>query len=369
MNQLQEIKERSQQGGAVGSYQQQDQRIDVFSAQGFALACRLANAFASSDAVPAAFRSMTLKGKGENAVWVENPAALGNCIVAIETAMSIGMAVTAVMQNADIIEGKLRWSDKFIIAAINASGRFTPLRFDIKNLGMITAKYQEKGAWDNANRRYAMTEKSVDVENLKCVAWALPSNMQIPPTINTLDAAVKAGLPVIVGPAVSIKLAVEEGWYSKAGSKWQTELREKMLTYRAGRFFGDIHAPDVVMGMGRTSDEERDMIDITPPPAAAPVTLDELKTPAAAEASPVADKKPEAVVAKVDVAEDKAPQAGAQQQTQEAAQPAAQPQQQPAETDEQADYRRSQEKLAAQASAAPAAEPVRRTRQRTTAGD
>jgi hypothetical protein len=327
--------------------QEPDQRIDLFSARGFALACKLANAFASSDAVPTAFRNMTQKGKGDNVQWIENPAAIGNCIVAIETAQAVGMSVTAVMQNADVIEGKLRWSDKFVIAAINASGRFTPLRFDVQNQGMMKASYREKLGWNKQKNGYDFEDKTVEIENLRCIAWALPAGEKLPPNVHTLDQAKAAGLPLIVGPAVSIKLAVEEGWYSKPGSKWQTEMKDLMLTYRAGRFFGNIHAPDIVMGMGQTADEARDIIDINQPPTYAadakqsPVTLDELR-PAAPEQT-VQEPQPQAEVAEQPQAEQK-------------------PESEREKTPEELDYERSMQAEQTQQ------QPSRRTRARA-AGD
>lgn len=256
-----------------------DLKIDMFSLRGFELAQRIGRAFATSDAVPAAFRAQVLKKSGTNETWVENPAALGNCIVAIETAQAVGMSITAVMQNANVIEGKLSWSGKFIIAAVNASGRFTPLRFDVKNKGLIRAKYKEKGAWNNDKRRYEMTECEVEVENLECTAWALPAGMVVPPNIRTLQQAKEANLPVVESAPVSIKMAVEEGWYSKPGSKWQTEMKHLMLQYRAGAYFGNIHAPDVVMGMGRTSEELIDTIEVVQQPDGTyAANLDELRT-------------------------------------------------------------------------------------------
>jgi hypothetical protein len=112
-----------------------NQAVDMFTERGFALAVRLAKAYSSSDAVPACFRqSIEKKGRG-GSTWIDNPAALGNCLVAIETARAVGVSITSVMQNANIIEGRLTWSAQYKIAAINASGRFTPLRFDLKNLG------------------------------------------------------------------------------------------------------------------------------------------------------------------------------------------------------------------------------------------
>ncbi|HMW57993.1 MAG TPA: hypothetical protein PKA47_20670, partial [Accumulibacter sp.] len=107
-----------------------DLHVDFFSRNGFELACRIAKAYASSDAVPSAFRSQIEKKEKVNGVFqtitVENPAALGNCLVAIEVSNSVGLSITSVMQNADVINGKLRWSSKFQIGAVNASRRFSP---------------------------------------------------------------------------------------------------------------------------------------------------------------------------------------------------------------------------------------------------
>jgi hypothetical protein len=242
-----------------------DVKVDMFSTQGFALANRVATAFSTSDAVPAAFRAFTVKKAGSRENIIENPAAIGNCLVAIEVAQTVGMSVTAVMQNADVIEGKLRWSDKFVVAGVNASRRFTPLRFEVTDTGEFTAAYKEKVGWDEAKNRPIFEDRSVTLQNYQSVAWALPHGFVMPAGIYTLAQAKAANLPVIEGPPVSMKLAVEEGWYAKSGSKWQTELKHKMLMMRAGRYFGDIYAPDVSMGIGRTSDEELDdFIDMEP---------------------------------------------------------------------------------------------------------
>lgn len=257
---------QSQQSSLAPMRAEEDYTIDFFSVRGFKLAHRLAETFASSDAVPAMFRIQNLKrsGYGENTqeTWVDNPAAIGNCLVAIETARAVGMSITAVMQHANIIEGKLSWSAQFVIAAINASGRFTPLRFDMKMRGPISATYREKKGWNQQRRGYDFEDKAVQVDDIVCIAWALPHGFVLPKNIATLQQVRDAGLPVIEGPPVSMKMAVEEGWYSKAGSKWQTEMRQLMLHYRAGAFFGRIHAPDVVMGMGRTTEELHDMTTV-----------------------------------------------------------------------------------------------------------
>lgn len=293
-----------------------DQKIDMFSQRGFALAQRIAQAFATSDAVPAIFQAtVPKKEKGVIVAWVENPAAFGNCLVAIETAQAVGMSITAVMQNANIIEGKLSWSGKFIIAAVNASRRFTPLRFDVQEVGMMTAKYKEKNGWDKAANKWNMVEHSVELENIVWRAWALPYGMEFPKGVVTLEQAKAAGLPVIVGPRVSMKLAVEEGWYAKPGSKWQTEMKDLMGMYRAGAYFGNIHAPDVVMGMGRSTEEAQDMatIDVERQPdgSYAATTLDEMR---ASAKDPREDKHPHAETVEVrdNQPEDTAAPAGAE---------------------------------------------------------
>lgn len=263
---------------------EEDYTIDFFSVRGFKLAYKLAEVFSASDAVPAMFRQHNLKrsGYGENAqeTWVENPSAIGNCLVAIETARAVGMSITAVMQHANIIEGKLSWSAQFVIAAINASGRFTPLRFDIKSRGKAVVAYKEKGRWNQQARRYDMVDKTIEVEDLVCVAWAY-----------TLENG-KPTKERIESPPVSIRMAVEEGWYTKPGSKWQTEMKHLMLQYRAGAFFGRLHAPDVVMGMGHTAEERMDMttVDVAPDGTVTGVRLDEISRPTGAPPPPPADE-------------------------------------------------------------------------------
>lgn len=266
-----------------------DQAVDMFTERGFALANRIAKAYSTSDAVPAQFRDFNLKKAGREEHWIENKSAVGNCLVAIEVARACRMSITAVMQNADMIEGKLRWSGKFVIAAINASGRFTPLRFQTINRGRLKATYKEKTGWDNEARRPTFTERTVDVDDIECIAWALPRGVPEPALTadmlrqypgRMLDLYRALGMPVVESAPVTMKMAVEEGWYGKSGSKWQTEMRALMFQYRAGTFFGNIHAPDIVMGMGQTSEEARDLaptFDVAADGTATPVSVADLR--------------------------------------------------------------------------------------------
>lgn len=166
---------------------------------------RMAKALAESDIVPA-----TYKGK------------LSNCLVALEVAHRTGSSVLAVMQNLNIIHGKPSWSAQYIIAAINSSGRFSPLRFSIT----------EEGTTD-LNKK--------PIKNLVCYAYATD----------------KSTGEILKGPPVSIATAISEGWYTKSGSKWPN-MPELMLQYRAGTFFGRMFCPEILLGM-KSEDEVRDV--------------------------------------------------------------------------------------------------------------
>ena len=52
-------------------------------------------------------------------------------------------------------------------------------------------------------------------------------------------------------------MAKEEGWSTKAGSKWKT-MPELMLRYRSATFFGRLYAPEILMGM-HSADEVQDV--------------------------------------------------------------------------------------------------------------
>lgn len=159
-----------------------------------------------------------------------------NCLIALEVSQRTGASPLQVMQNLYVVHGRPSWSSQFVIAAINSCGRFKPLRFD------FTSK---EGSDDWA-----------------CTAWTVERDVDLPRNIRTLQQAVDADLPVLKSTKISIKMSKAEGWYSKAGSKWQT-MPEQMMQYRSASFFGRIYAPDVLMGM-RAEDETRDMIDVTP---------------------------------------------------------------------------------------------------------
>lgn len=186
----------------------QNQEVTVHGAfaniTAFTNAQRMATALASSALVPTAYQKNT-----------------ANCLVALEVAQRTGSSILAVMQNLNIIHGKPSWSSTYVIGAINSSGLFDRLRFELTGEG----------------------------DKRQCVAYAKE----------------KATGDVLKGPAVSIAMAKAEGWFQKSGSKWQT-MPELMLQYRAAAFFGRLYVPDLLMGM-QSEDELR---DVTPDAQPAP---------------------------------------------------------------------------------------------------
>ncbi|WP_175788540.1 hypothetical protein [Burkholderia cenocepacia] len=213
------------------------------SLQSFELMQRAANLLASSTLVPAAYRKVIekLDKYGNVKESRENPNALANAVVALNMAQRMGADPLMVMQNLYIVEGRPSWSSQWIIAAVNGCGRFSPLRFDIKVLGTKNVDYVET-FWDN-NQRQKRTI-SVPITDKVCVAWAIE----------------KETGERIESPAVSIEMAVKEGWYTKNGSKWQT-MDEVMLRYRTASFFGKLYAPELLMGL-TTVEEAADIVDV-----------------------------------------------------------------------------------------------------------
>ena len=76
---------------------------------------RMANMYTTSTIVPD-----TYKGN------------VGNCVIALDMAMRMGCNPLMCMQNLYIVHGNPAFSSKFLIATINASGRFSPLRYEFK---------------------------------------------------------------------------------------------------------------------------------------------------------------------------------------------------------------------------------------------
>jgi hypothetical protein len=135
-----------------------------------------------------------------------------NVMIALELASRVGASPFMVMQNLYVVHGKPAWSSQFLIATLNASGRFTSLRYeeDDKNGGRTRA-----------------IAKDIRSAEMCYGAW------------------------------VSMEMAKAEGWVEKNGSKWKT-MPEVMRRYRAASFFTKQFAPEVSMGI-HTYDEAQDI--------------------------------------------------------------------------------------------------------------
>jgi len=204
-------------------------QVGLTSLQGFELAQRAAQLLSSSTLVPTTYREYVEKKTRDGTQMVQNKSARANCVVALNMAARMNADPLMIMQNLHIIEGRPSWSSQWIISAINNCGRFSPLRYDLIDLGEKIVDYTVT-EWVNGSK--SARSKSAKIQNLQCVAWVIE----------------KSSGERLTSPAVSIEMAVKEGWYYKAGSKWQT-MPEVMLRYRASSFFGKLYAPELLMGL------------------------------------------------------------------------------------------------------------------------
>lgn len=194
---------------ALATQPQTQERFSAFSSiANFENAQRMASALSACSLVPEAYR-----GK-------EN---LANAVIALEMANRIGANPLAVMQNLYIVHGKPAWSSQFLISCVNASGKFTPLR------------YRQTG------------ERGTDSWGI--IAWAKDREGE-----------------VLESPEVTIGMAKAEGWHGKAGSKWKT-MPDLMLRYRAATLFARLFAPELTMGL-HCDDEIIDISTVVTDPVA-----------------------------------------------------------------------------------------------------
>jgi hypothetical protein len=191
----------------------------------FEHAQRVAKAFASSEMVPKVYQNN-----------------IPNCLVAMDVANTAGLGLMTVFQNMVMIQGKPSWSSSFIVSAINTCGKFDSngLDFEMETGDMETVEY----TWTEwvGNQKSKKTGK-VTIRNDSCFAIATKRNGR-----------------KCKGSTITVKMAVQEGWYTKDGSKWPT-MTEQMLQYRAAAFFGRLYCPEVMNGM-HSDDEMRDMITV-----------------------------------------------------------------------------------------------------------
>lgn len=200
-------------------------KVGFDNLQGFSLMQRVANALAQSTLVPQQFQGN-----------------IPNCLIGLEMAQRIGASPLMVMQNLYVVYGRPGWSAKFLIASFNQCGRFSAVRYEWTGT-------QGKDDWG-------------------CRAWAVE----------------KGTGERIQGPLITIKLAKDENWFDKKGSKWQT-MPELMLMYRAAAWMINSHAPEISMGLN-TAEEIGDTFDAMPGPEGYRVTQEDLNKVVPQESAP-----------------------------------------------------------------------------------
>lgn len=166
-----------------------DYSLGIFgTSDNFIMAMQMAKALAESTIVPQTYQ--------------KNPS---NCLIAIEQAQRLDMSPMMVMQNLYTIQGRPSWASKFLIAMINASGKYDmELQFDEK--------------------------KDKDGKPYSCTAWTTKDGRRVE------------------GIEVNMQIAKDEGWLGKNGSKWKT-MPQLMLRYRAASFFSSLNCPELTLGI------------------------------------------------------------------------------------------------------------------------
>ena len=139
----------------------------------------------------------------------------GECLIAIDMANRIGLSPIMVMQYSQVVQGNFTWKGSACKALIDGCGKFENSRY-------VMIGDRESGSWG-------------------CY----------------LSATRRSTGETVNGPSVTWKMAVDEGWASKSGSKWKT-MPDLMLRYRAASFFARTECPEVLMGF-QTAEEVQDV--------------------------------------------------------------------------------------------------------------
>jgi hypothetical protein len=134
-------------------------------------------------------------------------------IVALEMANRLNMPLMFVAQNLYTVHNQPSWSAKSLHAMLDKLSRYSPIRYE--------------------------TVGEPDADSWACRAYATDLR-----TGERLD-----------GVWVSLKMAKDEGWHGKNGSKWKT-MPEKMLRYRALSFWVSDYEPGITCGLPTVEEVE-----------------------------------------------------------------------------------------------------------------
>lgn len=175
---------------------QNNKGLNVFSSiEAFEAGQRMAKVLAASNLVPQQY-------KGN----------IGDCLIGLNMASRMQADPLMVLQNLVIVHGTPTFEAKFAIACFNATGKYTPIR------------YEEIG--ERGKDTYGMYAYAID----------------------------KATGDLLKGPEITIGLAKEEGWYGR-NPKWKS-IPQLMLRYRSASWFIRTTDPGVMLGFQITEEIE-----------------------------------------------------------------------------------------------------------------
>ena len=218
-----------------------------FDGTQFGLAQRVCNMLACSDLVPKEYQYKPINYL--NADGTVNPAlkaqddaarskAIANCMIALNKAATLKTDPLTIMQNMTPVYGKPSWSATFLIGTVNTCGRFMPLKFRFGEDGVINETYTVY------KKNGGGVQKTINMPNLTCVAYTTERGSD----------------EILEGTEISLRMAFEENWIQKDGSKWLT-MPKQMLMYRAAAFWVRVYAPEISQGM-HTTEEVRDLAQV-----------------------------------------------------------------------------------------------------------
>lgn len=224
----------------IVKHQQQNAPLNLFDPQQFEAIQRMAKMFSSSELVPDMYKVTATN-------TIEKASA--NCIIAIEMAQRTGASILMVMQNLILVHGRPSWSAKFLIATVNTCGKYENLKYRFTEGEKIGKVDEYVLQYDQITKKKTPVKVGIkdygDLRDIECVAYTCERGSD----------------EILESSPVSIRMAIDEGWFEKNGSKWRT-MPKKMLIYRAASFWTNEHAPEISMGMYTTEEVEEITMDI-----------------------------------------------------------------------------------------------------------
>jgi hypothetical protein len=143
---------------------------------------------------------------------------VNNCMFAIGIAKQLNIDPVYVMQNSQMIKGHFTWSGKAFKSMIDNNPLFSQIQYI--EVGTPSGKKDPNGI-----------DIPIHDDN-----WGI-----------YLQAFDKRVNKFVWTEPITIKMAKNEGWYGKTGSKWLT-MPKQMMMYRAASFFVNSFCPSLSLG-------------------------------------------------------------------------------------------------------------------------